>query len=136
MKADENMLDGRMLIDGEMSVGDGGANGQWIESHDPATLEPTGRVPAATANDVDRAARAAAQAQPAWAKKSVWERAVILRGLAAAIRARFAELVAFKNAYFGRSRSAATSSRIAPPIEREEIGVLTLHSVGDLTFLS
>jgi hypothetical protein len=49
---------------------------------------------------------------------------------------RFAELVAFKNAYFGRSRSTATSSRIAPPIERDEIGVLTLHSVGGLTFLS
>lgn len=96
MKADENMLDGRMLIDGEMTVGDGGANGQWIESHDPATLEPTGRVPAATANDVDRAVRAAAQAQLAWAKKSVWERAVILRGLAAAIRARGAEILALE----------------------------------------
>jgi len=96
MKADENMLDGRMLIDGEMTVGDGGASGQWIESHDPATLEPTGRVPAATATDVDRAVRVAAQAQLAWAKKSVWERAAVLRGLAAAIRARGAEILALE----------------------------------------
>jgi acyl-CoA reductase-like NAD-dependent aldehyde dehydrogenase len=82
-----------MLIDGEMTAGDGGTNGQWIESHDPATLEPTGRVPAATANDVDRAVKAAAQAQLGWAKKSVWERAAVLRGLAAAIRARGAEIL-------------------------------------------
>jgi acyl-CoA reductase-like NAD-dependent aldehyde dehydrogenase len=82
-----------MLIDGEMTAGDGGTNGQWIESHDPATLEPTGRVPAATANDVDRAVKAAAQAQLGWAKKSVWERAAVLRGLAAAIRTRGAEIL-------------------------------------------
>jgi acyl-CoA reductase-like NAD-dependent aldehyde dehydrogenase len=85
-----------MLIDGEMTAGDGGTNGQWIESHDPATLEPTGRVPAATANDVDRAVKAAAQAQLGWAKKSVWERAAVLRGLAAAIRARGAEILALE----------------------------------------
>lgn len=93
---DKPLIDGRMLIDGEMTAGDGGAAGQWIESHDPATLEPTGRVPAATANDVDRAVKAAAQAQLGWAKKSVWERAAVLRGLAAAIRARGAEILALE----------------------------------------
>ena len=97
MRVDETGLaDGLMLIDGEMTAGDGGTNGQWIESHDPATLEPTGRVPAATANDVDRAVKAAAQAQLGWAKKSVWERAAVLRGLAAAIRARGAEILALE----------------------------------------
>ena len=97
MRVDEKRLtDGLMLIDGEMTAGDGGTNGQWIESHDPATLEPTGRVPAATANDVDRAVKAAAQAQLGWAKKSVWERAAVLRGLAAAIRARGAEILALE----------------------------------------
>jgi len=51
--------------------------------------------------------------------------------------ARFAELVAFKNAYFGRTRAAATPApRAMPPIERIEIGVLTLHYAGDRTFLS
>jgi len=94
VRVDEKRLaDGLMLIDGEMTAGDGGTNGQWIESHDPATLEPTGRVPAATANDVDRAVKAAAQAQLGWAKKSVWERAAVLRGLAAAIRTRGAEIL-------------------------------------------
>lgn len=87
---------GRMLIDGELTLGDGGACGQWIDSHDPATLEPTGRVPAATARDVDRAVRSAAKAQIAWAARSVWERAAALRALATAIRARGPEILALE----------------------------------------
>ena len=84
---------GRMLIDGELTLGDGGVCGQWIDSHDPATLEPTGRVPAATARDIDRAVRSAAKAQIAWAARSVWERAAALRALATAIRARGPEIL-------------------------------------------
>ena len=87
---------GRMLIDGELTLGDGGACGQWIDSHDPATLEPTGRVPAATARDVDRAVRSAAKAQIVWAARSVWERAAALRALATAIRARGPEILALE----------------------------------------
>jgi betaine-aldehyde dehydrogenase len=87
---------GRMLIDGELTLGDGGACGQWIDSHDPATLEPTGRVPAATARDIDRAVRSAAKAQIAWAARSVWERAAALRALATAIRARGPEILALE----------------------------------------
>ncbi|MFM8480088.1 MAG: aldehyde dehydrogenase family protein [Gammaproteobacteria bacterium] len=82
-----------MLIDGELTAGEGGAAGQWIESHDPATLVPVGRVPAATAGDVDRAVQAAARAQIAWKGRSVWERAGLLRSLAAAIRARGKEIL-------------------------------------------
>jgi acyl-CoA reductase-like NAD-dependent aldehyde dehydrogenase len=85
-----------MLIDGELTLGDGGACGQWIDSHDPATLEPTGRVPAATARDIDRAVRSAAKAQIAWAARSVWERAAALRALATAIRARGPEILALE----------------------------------------
>lgn len=86
-------VEGRHLIDGELSVGEGGAAGQWIESIDPATLAPLGRVPIATAGDVDRAVRAAATAQVAWARRSVWERAGVLRALAAAIRSRGPEIL-------------------------------------------
>jgi acyl-CoA reductase-like NAD-dependent aldehyde dehydrogenase len=85
-----------MLIDGELTLGDGGACGQWIDSHDPATLEPTGRVPAATARDIDRAVRSAAKAQIAWAARSVWERAAALTALATAIRARGPEILALE----------------------------------------
>lgn len=46
--------------------------------------------------------------------------------------ARFAELVAFKNAYFGRkSVTAASSSRMAPRLERMELGVLTMRPFGN-----
>jgi acyl-CoA reductase-like NAD-dependent aldehyde dehydrogenase len=50
-------------------------------------------VPAGSAEDVARAVAAAEAAQPAWAAMSVWERAATLRRLAAAIRARSAEIV-------------------------------------------
>lgn len=82
---DSGGFEGRMLIDGEMVAGSGGA---WIESESPADEQPLGRVPAATADDVRRAVEAARAAQRPWAAKSVWERAAVLRRLAAAIRAR------------------------------------------------
>ncbi len=82
---DSGGFEGRMLIDGEMVEGSGGA---WIESENPADEQPLGRVPAATADDVRRAVEAARAAQRPWAAKSVWERAAALRRLAAAIRAR------------------------------------------------
>ena len=85
--------EGLMLIDGELTAGEGGRAGGWIESEDPATLTPTGRVPAATAGDVERAINAAAIAQPAWRERSVWERAAVLRALAAALRARGTEIL-------------------------------------------
>lgn len=78
-------FEGRMLIDGEMVTA---ADGEWLESENPANCEPLGRVPAAGAEDVRRAVAAAHAAQPAWAALSVWERATALRRLAAAIRAR------------------------------------------------
>jgi betaine-aldehyde dehydrogenase len=86
-------IDALMLIDGQMTAGDAGEQDLWIESVNPATLEKTGRVPAATATDVRRAVDAAAGAQRAWANQSVWERASQLRRLAAAIRERGAEIL-------------------------------------------
>jgi acyl-CoA reductase-like NAD-dependent aldehyde dehydrogenase len=82
-----------MLIDGALTEGEGGAADDWIDSHSPATLEPLGRVPNATAGDVDRAVRACAGAQRDWAALSVWARAAALRGLAAAIRTRGSEIL-------------------------------------------
>jgi acyl-CoA reductase-like NAD-dependent aldehyde dehydrogenase len=82
-----------MLIDGALTEGEGGAAGDWIDSHSPASLEPLGRVPNATAGDVDRAVRACAAAQRDWAALSVWARAAALRGLAAGIRARGSEIL-------------------------------------------
>lgn len=93
MSDSKPLFEGRHLIEGEMTVGEGGAAGQWVDSHDPATLEPLGRVPAATAADVARAVAAAAAAQRAWKQRSMAERAGALRALAAAIRARGQEIL-------------------------------------------
>jgi betaine-aldehyde dehydrogenase len=87
------VFEGLHLIDGELTPGEGGASGQWIDSHEPATLRPLGRVPAASAVDVDRAVQSAALAQRDWADLSVWERAARLRALASAIRARGSEIL-------------------------------------------
>ena len=86
-------MQGLMLIDGQMTAGDAGERDLWVESVNPATLERTGRVPAATASDVERAVSAAVVAQRAWASRSVWDRAVQLRKLAAAIRERGPEIL-------------------------------------------
>jgi len=50
----------------------------------------------ATAADVDRAVQTAARAQRDWVGLSVWERAARLRSLAAAIRARGAEILSLE----------------------------------------
>lgn len=43
-----------------------GASGEWIEVENPATMTKFARVPRGGAVDVDKAAKAAAAAQPAW----------------------------------------------------------------------
>jgi acyl-CoA reductase-like NAD-dependent aldehyde dehydrogenase len=79
-----------MLIGGQWRAA---SSGEWLESTNPANEAPTGRVPNATAADVDAAVRAAQSAQPDWAARSVWERAAALRNLAAGIRERGAEIL-------------------------------------------
>ncbi len=69
-------VDGRMLIAGKLVES---VSGQWLESVNPATEEVIGRVPAATAEDVDLAVEAAWEAWPAWAALSMVERAKILK---------------------------------------------------------
>ncbi|MFO1425649.1 MAG: aldehyde dehydrogenase family protein [Steroidobacteraceae bacterium] len=79
-----------MLIDGAMVAA---SSGEWLESTNPANEQPLGGVPTAGAGEVVRAGAAARTAQPAWAARSIWERATVLRQLAAAIRARGAEIL-------------------------------------------
>lgn len=79
-----------MYIGGEMTAGSGS---EWITTVNPATEEPIGRVPAATAEDVNAAVAAAKAAQPAWAAKSIFERGALLRALAATFRARAQDIL-------------------------------------------
>jgi aldehyde dehydrogenase (NAD+) len=75
-------------------------NGEWVESTgrdtiaviNPATEEPVGEVVRGTAEDVDRAARAAAAAFPAWSQTTPADRAKVLRRLADMIEGRADEI--------------------------------------------
>jgi aldehyde dehydrogenase (NAD+) len=61
---------------------------EWLVSINPATEHESGRVPAANAEDVDRAVAAARQAfdHGPWPRMSVEERADVLRLAAAYLR--------------------------------------------------
>ena len=74
---------GRMFIGGAWV---GTATGRSFPTYNPATGEILGRAPLADASDVDRAVRAAAEAQPAWAETPGPERGARLRALASTLR--------------------------------------------------
>jgi betaine-aldehyde dehydrogenase len=65
-----------MLIGGELVEATGGAT---LESVDPATEQVIGQVPDASAEDVDRAVRAALAAGQAWRDLTWQQRATVLR---------------------------------------------------------
>ncbi|MBN3795968.1 aldehyde dehydrogenase family protein, partial [Burkholderia sp. Ac-20392] len=61
---DEQLITGRLLIDGELVESE---TGEWAASINPATEEVIGRAPAGSRKDVARAVDAAQRAWPAWA---------------------------------------------------------------------
>jgi aldehyde dehydrogenase (NAD+) len=71
-------------------------NGKWVDSSgdgvltviNPATEEPVATVPRGSVDDVDRAARAAADAFAAWSQTSVEERTAAVSELARLTEAR------------------------------------------------
>jgi acyl-CoA reductase-like NAD-dependent aldehyde dehydrogenase len=89
-----------MLIGGELVPA---VRDEWLESVSPATEEVHGRVPLASAEDVDRAVRAAEAAQPAWAARPFWERREHLRKLAARMRERAQEVLPLEAADTGNT---------------------------------
>jgi betaine-aldehyde dehydrogenase len=78
-----------MLIGGELVEATGGAT---LPSVNPATEEVIGSVPDATAEDVDRAVRAAEQAGAAWRDRTWTQRAAILRQYAQVLEDNLEEL--------------------------------------------
>lgn len=84
------MINGRMLIDGELVEA---LDGQRLESINPANEEVIGSIPAGGVGDVERAVASAQKAAPGWAALSTRDRAATLRRLAAAIRDRAEELL-------------------------------------------
>ena len=78
-----------LLINGEWVEAEGG---RTFDTFNPATGEKLATCADATAADVERAVKAARAAQPAWAAKSVQERAALLLKIADRIDERAKEL--------------------------------------------
>src|SRR3954468_5936830 len=76
--------------------------GDALEIRDPATQRVVGRATAATADDVDRAVRAAHNAFPAWSVRGVADRGEVVPHAAAAIRAAVDDLVPLLTAEQGK----------------------------------
>ena len=100
-------------------------NGEWVPSTgagtitviNPVTEEPTATIPAGSAEDVDRAARAAADAFPAWSRTSVDERLAVLHELAKLTEARADEITNAIVSEIGQPASIAAVAQAAGAVE-------------------
>jgi acyl-CoA reductase-like NAD-dependent aldehyde dehydrogenase len=92
--------EGRLYIGGQWVEP---SSTEWLVSINPATEQESGRVPAANAEDVDRAVAAARQAfdHGPWPRMSVEERADVLRSAAAYLREHTEEIAKVITAEMG-----------------------------------
>jgi len=111
--------------------------GAWVPSAatesipvlNPATEEVIASVPRGTAEDVDRAARAAAAAFPGWAATSTAERAAILRRLARIVDERTDEMTRLIVSEVGQPISLATESQTRGAVAELEIMAEALDEI-------
>lgn len=80
----------KLYINGEWIPG---ASGEFIEVENPATREIFARVPAGNGDDVDKAAKAAYAAFPAWAKKPLAERITLMERFLAIFKSQEDDLI-------------------------------------------
>jgi aldehyde dehydrogenase (NAD+) len=100
-------------------------NGKWVASSgdgvisvtSPITEEIVATVPAGSAEDVDLAARAAADAFPAWSQTSVDERVEMLHRLARLTEARAGEITRAVVSEIGQPAKIAQESQGAAAVE-------------------
>ncbi|HKA15178.1 MAG TPA: aldehyde dehydrogenase family protein [Myxococcota bacterium] len=78
------------------------AGGGYLPTLDPATRTPGDEVAAGSATDVDRAVASALDAQRDWARRPAAQRAEVLHGLAEAVEADAATLIALERACTGK----------------------------------
>ena len=86
------------------------SSGEYYETLDPATEEVIAEVPAASAEDVDRAVEAAEEAFEEWREKRPGERAQVLRDISAALKEHAEELAEIGTLDQGRPMSASHGS--------------------------
>ncbi|MDB4021981.1 aldehyde dehydrogenase family protein [Litorivicinus sp.] len=78
-------IEGRMLINGELRSS---GNNSWLKSFCPATQEYLGRVPNASAEEMQEAVAAATEAAKSWRNTSQKTRVELIEAIAAALEAR------------------------------------------------
>ena len=99
-------------------------NGEWtdpagtgvIEVVDPAAEQVFGQVPAGTAQDIDRAVKAAAAARPAWSAKTPAERAAYCTAIAEVLTRRLDEIAELITRELGMPLAASKRIQVGGPI--------------------
>lgn len=87
-----------------------GASGEFISVEDPAEMKFFARVPRGNAEDVDRAAKAARAAFPAWAKTSLKDRIALMERFLEIFRSQEDEIIETEIRELGAPWSFAKSS--------------------------
>jgi aldehyde dehydrogenase (NAD+) len=103
--------------------------GKWVASTatdaitvvNPATEQPFATVPRGSAEDVDRAARAAADAFPQWSQSSLRERVAVFEKLARLTEARSAEITRTIVSEVGQPVTTAAISQTAGAVEELDL---------------
>ncbi|MCI5850455.1 MAG: aldehyde dehydrogenase family protein [Sutterellaceae bacterium] len=88
------------------------ASSSWIEVENPADQTVVARVPAGNAADVDRAAKAAAAALPAWRATPLAERIALMERFLTEFRAREEELVRLVREELGSPEGFTRKSQV------------------------
>lgn len=97
----------KLYIDGEWTPA---SSGEWIDVENPADMKIFARVPRGAAEDIDRAARAAKAAFPAWAAKPLSERIALMEKFLAIFRSREEEIIDLEIKELGAPWSFAKAS--------------------------
>ena len=97
----------KLYIDGEWTPA---SSGEWIDVENPADMNIFARVPRGAAEDIDRAARAAKAAFPAWAVKPLSERIALMERFLAIFRSQEEEIIDLEIKELGAPWAFAKSS--------------------------
>lgn len=97
----------KLYIGGEWTPA---SSGEWIDVENPADMKIFARVPRGSAEDIDRAARAAKAAFPAWAAKPLSERIALMERFLAIFRSQEEEIIDLEIKELGAPWSFAKSS--------------------------
>ena len=114
-------------------------NGKWVNSAatdvipviNPATEETIATIARGTAEDVDRAVRAAADAFPSWSKSSIDDRIAVFSELARLVGARAEELTETMVSEIGYPKAIAAISQTAGAVEELKI---IAESLGEISW--